>query len=148
MISPELLRRYPCFAEASEDLLKEVAMISDQITVPAGTTLFREGDPADRLYIVLEGTIDLKCKLGDDQLRTVDQLGVGDLVVWSVLVAPHRCTATGSVRKDAKLIAIKGEALRALCAVNHNLGYSMLSEFARVLASRLEGTRIQLATVG
>ena len=36
MISPELLRRYPYFANVSEEALKEVAMISDEVAAEAG----------------------------------------------------------------------------------------------------------------
>ena len=36
MISPELLRRYPYFADVSEESLKRVAMISEEQTVAAG----------------------------------------------------------------------------------------------------------------
>jgi CRP/FNR family transcriptional regulator, cyclic AMP receptor protein len=147
MISPELLRRYPYFGGVSEDALKEVAMISDEVTAAAGTTLFSEDDKADFLYIVTDGEIDLQNMLGSGELRTVDTVVAGDLVVWSALVEPYRCTATGTVRKDARLIAVDGQKLRQLCETDRDLGYRMLVSVTKLLATRLEGTRVQLATL-
>ena len=147
MISPEQLRRYLYFAGVNDPTLKDVAMISNEVVASAGTTLFSEDDKAEFLYIVAEGEVDLQYTLGDGQLRTVDTLVPGDLVVWSALVEPHRCTATGTVHKDARLIAIDGKRLSQLCETNHDLGYHVLTAVTQLLSTRLEGARIQLATV-
>lgn len=146
MISPEQLRRYPFFANVSEEALKEVAMISDEVTAESGKTLFNEDDPADALYILADGEVDLKYTLGDGEKRVVDTLVAGDLLVWSALVEPYRCTATGTTRKPCKLVSINARKLRALCAVNHDLGYRLLISITQLLATRLEGARVQLAT--
>ena len=149
MISPELLRRYPYFADVSDESLKEVAMISEEVTAAPGSTLFCEGDKAESLYILVEGEVDLQYTLGSGELRTVDTLVDGDLILWSALVEPYKSTATGTVRKerDAKLIAVDGQQLRQLCETNHDLGYRMLISITTLLATRLEGARVQLATV-
>ena len=147
MISPEQLRRYPFFANVSEDALKEVAMISDDVVAESGKTLFNEDDPADAMYILVDGEVDMKYTLGDGEKRVVDTLVAGDLLVWSALVEPHRCTATGTTRKPCKLISVNAKKLRAMCESNHALGYRMLISVTQLLAARLEGARVQLATV-
>ena len=57
MISPEVLRRYPYFASVDDDSLKAVAVIADEKTIPAGTHLFSEADPADTLRAVSESAM-------------------------------------------------------------------------------------------
>ena len=145
MISPELLRRYPYYADFNESSLKEVAMISDEVAAQGGKTLFSEGDSAEAMFILLEGEVDIRYTLGDGQQRTIDTVVAGDLLVWSTLVAPYRCTASGVTRKGCKLISINGSKLRALCQKDHDLGYRMLISVTQLLASRLEGARVQLA---
>jgi CRP/FNR family transcriptional regulator, cyclic AMP receptor protein len=147
MISPEQLRRYLYFAGVGEPALKQVAMISDEVVATAGATLFSEDDKAEFLYIVTEGEVDLQYTLGNGEVRTVDTLVPGDLVVWSALVEPYRCTATGTIHKNARLIAIHGQKLRRLCEATPELGYRVLMAVTQLLAARLEGARIQLATV-
>ncbi|TVS10194.1 MAG: hypothetical protein EA424_25750, partial [Planctomycetaceae bacterium] len=127
--------------------LKEVAMISEEISAAAGETLFKQGDPAELLYVMTEGEIDLQYELGSGELRTVDTLVAGDLAVWSTVVEPYRCTASGTIRKDTKLLAIQGAKLRELMETNHDLGYRLLLSVTKLLATRLEGARVQLATI-
>lgn len=147
MISPELLRRYPYFADVREDNLRQVAMISDEQTIPAGKVFFREGDKAEFMYIITDGEVDIDYTLGSGERRTVDTLVTGELVMWSSLVEPYRSTATGTTRKETKLIAINAEKLRKLCEKDHELGYRLLICMTKLLATRLEGARVQLATV-
>jgi CRP-like cAMP-binding protein len=147
MISPELLRRYPYFADVNEETLKEVAMISEEVSGTAGTTLYKQGDPAESLFIITSGEMDLQYELGNGELRTVDTIVAGDLAVWSAVVEPYRCTASGTLRKDTRLIAINGAKLRNLMEANCDLGYRILLSVTKLLATRLEGARVQLATI-
>ena len=149
MISPEILRRYPYFAAAQDQGLRDLAMLCEEESIPAGTVMYREGDKADKFYILVEGEVDIQYTLGSGELRTVDTIVPGELMLWSALVEPFKSTATGTVRKErsAKMISIEGKKLRQLCESNHDLGYRMLISITSLLATRLEGARVQLATV-
>ena len=121
-------------------------MVADEQAIPAGSVFFREGDRADCLYIIAEGEVDIDYTLGSGERRTVDTVVAGELVMWSALVEPYRSTATGTARKYVKLIAINAEALRKLCEKDRELGYRLLICVTKLLATRLEGARVQLAT--
>ncbi|HOA51970.1 MAG: Crp/Fnr family transcriptional regulator [Thermogutta sp.] len=145
MVSPEMLRRYSYFAKVSEETLKEIAMLAEEKSYPAGMRLFYVGDPADHLNIIVEGEVDIQYELGNGEKRTVDTLVPGDILVWSALVEPYRTTAIGTTTKPTKVIAIKAKPLRELCDKDSMLGYQLMREIAKLLASRLESARVQLA---
>lgn len=147
MISPEILRRYPYFAPAKEESLRELAMLSDEVVVGAGTIMYREGDKADRLYILAEGEVDIQYVLGSGELRTVDTIVPGELLMWSALVEPYKSTAVVTTRQECKLIALDADKLRVLCEKDPDVANHMLLHLTKLLATRLEGARIQLATV-
>ena len=147
MVSPELLRRYPYFSSLDDDSLKQVAMIAQEKTVPAGTTMFYENDPAEELYVIVEGEVSVDYVLGSGERRTVDTLGPGDLLVWSALVEPHRTTGIGIATRETQLVAIDACKLRALCEHVPELGVRLMTQVAKLLANRLEGARVQLAVV-
>jgi len=147
MISPEFLRRYPYFAGISEESLKQLAMIAEEKTVPADTVMFREGDPATHLSIIVRGEVNIQYVLGDGELRTVDTLGAGDLLLWSALVEPYRATAVGTTTKETQLVRLDAGQLCALCEQDPLLGYRLMTQVAKLLAHRLEGARVQLAVV-
>ncbi|MBC7354198.1 MAG: cyclic nucleotide-binding domain-containing protein, partial [Thermogutta sp.] len=112
MVSPEMLRRYPYFAKISEESLKEIAMMAEERSYPAGLQLFSEGDPADYLNIIVEGEVQIQYQLGNGEKRTVDTLVAGDILVWSALIEPYKTTAIGTTSKPTKVIAIKAKPLR------------------------------------
>lgn len=147
MISVEVLRRYPHFAGIADDSLRQLAMIAEEKVVPADCVMFREGDPASHLSIILKGEVNIKYMLGDGESRTVDTLIEGDLLMWSALVEPYRATATGVTTKETHLARIDAAKLRQLCEEQPILGYRLMTQVVKLLANRLEGARVQLAVV-
>jgi CRP-like cAMP-binding protein len=147
MISPEVLRRYPYFAGIDDESLKQLAMIAEEKSVPADMVMFREGDPANYLSIILKGEVNIQYLFGNNELRTVDTLVEGDLLMWSALVEPYKTTAVGTTNKPTLLARIDSARLRALCEKEPILGYRLMTQVAKLLAHRLECARVQLAVV-
>ena len=51
----ELLQRIPLFANVEASKLKLLAFTSERIAFESGHVLFRQGDPGDAAYIIIEG---------------------------------------------------------------------------------------------
>ncbi len=147
MISPEVLRRYPYFVGISEETLKEIAMIAEEANIPANTQLFNEGDPADYLSVIVSGEVNIQYLLGTGEMRTVDTLVGGDLLIWSALIEPYKTTAIGTTTQETHLVKINARKLRALCEKDPEVGYRLTTQVAKLLAHRLESARVQLAVV-
>ena len=83
----------------------------EQITVAAGQPVFREGDPAHELFVVLEGSVDLL--VGAQIVETVQPGGLfGELA----LVESSPRTATAIAKTDAKLVPINERRFTYLVA--------------------------------
>jgi CRP-like cAMP-binding protein len=147
MVSPELLRRYNCFSPVSEESLTAVAMIAEETFVLAETELFREGDPADELYIIESGEVRIEYTIGTGEVRTVDTLVAGDILGSSALVEPFRMTSIATTCMDTRLIRVRAKPLRKLCEADPLLGHRLMTQVVKLLSDRLEGARAQLAVV-
>lgn len=147
MISPERLRRFPHCAGAPYELLKQVAMLAEEVTFAEGERLFDEGNPATHLMFLDSGKVDIVYTLGDDRRVVVDTLVAGDTMAWSALLEPHRLTGSGIARSPGKMVRIEGEGLRKICVENPAYGYVMMTQVAKTLRDRLGSTRVQLAAV-
>ena len=128
-----------------DESLKWIAMMADEIKIDAGTRMFNEGDPAGYLYIIVQGEVNIQYQLGNDELRTVDTLVDGDILVWSAIISPFKTTAIGTTTKPTQLIRIDWLGLRALCNEDPRVGYQLVIEVAKLLYA--EGARAQLASV-
>ncbi len=147
MISPEVLRRYPYFSGIGDESLKQLAMIAEEKSVPAGTQIFCEGAPADKLSIIVKGEVSVQYLLGNGEYRTVDTLVDGDILGWSALVEPYKITAFCTATRPTELVQLDSRKVRELCNQDPQVGYQLMVQVAKLLGHRLEGARVQLAVV-
>jgi CRP/FNR family cyclic AMP-dependent transcriptional regulator len=73
-MDPEHLRAVPLFASMAEPDLRKIATFASEDSVPAGSTLMREGDYSNEMVAIESGTADV-IQGG----RTVATLGAGDV---------------------------------------------------------------------
>ena len=63
-----LLRALDLFAAASNNTLERLAADLEPVEFPAGATVLREGDPADALYVIVDGEVSASARgEGDDR---------------------------------------------------------------------------------
>jgi CRP/FNR family transcriptional regulator, cyclic AMP receptor protein len=151
MVSPELLRRYPFFGELTAELLKEIAMFTEDVSYNKGHILLEEGHPAAHFYLLIDGEIDLfyRSEKADQQKQRKELLaGVinsGDVFAISGLIEPYVYTATARVAKNSRVLKIDAVALRNLMANKCEMGYALMHQIAKAAMERLGYTRVQLA---
>lgn len=56
----ELLKQVPLFSDCSRRELTEIATITDEIHVPAGSALMEEGDAGKEFVVVVDGTVEVR----------------------------------------------------------------------------------------
>ncbi len=149
MVSPELLRRFPFFAGLTDEEIKSIAMISEEQKYEANTFIFRERGKAEKMYVLIEGTVDIMVNTDEEGLEheTVSTLTHGEVFCWSAVVEPHKLTASAFAATPATVIAMDGAGLRALFELDCHLGYRILQKAATIISSRLKDTRIQMLSL-
>jgi len=141
----ELLMAIPWFQQLSQDHLNLLAGFSHLVEVPQGKDLFKEGEPEDYLYIVVNGRISIEIFApgrGRLSIYTAEPL---DVVGWSsVTPVVRQRTASARAVLDSRLIAMDALPLRRLCESDCALGCIVMRRIANVVAQRLLMTRLQL----
>jgi CRP-like cAMP-binding protein len=138
-----LIARLPAFAGLADPERALVAALAREEHVPAGTTIFRESEPADDLRFVLEGRVSLGIRLGGRGEVIVLTLGPGDAVGWTALLGGG-WTATARAVERSTLLRVPGMELAALCDRRHDIGYALMKHLFGAMALRLHDTRLQL----
>jgi len=151
MISPEILRRYPFFGHLDEEELSQIAMITEESCFEKGDTIFKEGQKAEALYLLEEGSVDLYYHTQEEHdprsIRKflVGEINPGEVFAISVFIEPHILTATAVASQTGQLLKIKGPELRAMFDQDNNLAYHLMVQLMKVFSDRLYFTRVQLA---
>ena len=109
-----------------------------------GELVFREGDLANRFYVILQGRVELESSRAGHKPVRIETLGPGDVLGWSWLLPPYFWHSDARVLQDLRVFVLDGLCIRKKCEENHTLGYEMLKRFAQIMEKRLNATRLQL----
>jgi CRP-like cAMP-binding protein len=116
--------------EDLDQLGREIAMT----VAAAGATLFDEGDPADGVAAILEGTVEV-IKGG----RILATLGPGALLgELSVFVPSASRTATARANSPVRMVKWRAADVRTRLAAHERLATAIVADMAFVLADRLD----------
>lgn len=139
-----ILKEQPFFEGLDDRLIEFLAGCASNIVFKAGEFVFRDGEPADRFYLVRAGTVSLEVFVpGRGALRILN-VEQGELLGWSWLVEPYVWQFDARAMDPVRLISLDARCVRKKCEEDHELGYQLLSRVAAVFASRLTATRTQL----
>ena len=143
----DLLSEHEFFAQLAPDQIELVAGCGRNEVFAAGTVIVREGDPADRFFVLREGRVAVGIHVPQREQLVVATLGPGDVLGWSWLFPPHRWHFDAVAVRETHAVGLDGVCLRQKCDDDPVLGYALMRRFAQILVKRLEATRLQLVDV-
>jgi CRP/FNR family cyclic AMP-dependent transcriptional regulator len=120
------------------ELLTDCAMV---VRFAPGQAVFREGEPANRFYLIESGRVVLESNGTSGEPIVVDQVGAGDLFGWSWMFPPYAWHFTARAVEPTVAIFFYGTILREYCERNHSLGYELFKRMSEVMARRLQTAR-------
>ena len=126
-------------------LLTDCAMV---VRFAPGQVIFREGEQANRFYLIESGRVVLESNGGYSEPVTVDSVGAGELLGWSWMFPPHVWHFTARAVEPTVAIFFYGRILREYCERNHALGYELFKRMSAVMVKRLQATRRKMLTNG
>lgn len=127
--------------------LKLIVGCASNVRFNADQFLFREGEEANQFYMIRQGKVALQISAAQRTAITVQTIGEGEILGWSWLIPPYRWRFDARALELIRAIALDGKCLRTKSEEDHNLGYELMKQFSKVIAERLEATRLQLLDV-
>ena len=126
----EALRRAPLFEGLSKKELIELARVTEDLHVPAGTVLCKEGTLGREFYVIVEGEADVTRGGKLVATRTAGEF-VGEIALLTTTRRTATVTATSALRC---LILMRGDFRRVLDE-NRSIERKVLEALADRLAS-------------
>jgi CRP-like cAMP-binding protein len=140
----ELLTANPFFAGLDDDAVTLIAGCATNVHFGVDEFVFREGDPADRFFVVRHGRVALELHAPGAGHHVLDTVEDGDVLGWSWLVPPYRWFLDAKAVAPTSAISIDGACLRGKCDADPVLGYALLQRVAHVMYQRLQSSRVRL----
>ena len=127
-----LVARQPFFMGLNAQQLQLLTDSAYEMQFEPGQSIFQEGSPANRFYLILEGTVVLESKLKDGSMVVIQTLGSGDELGWSWLFRSSNLLLSARAVEATKTIFFYGTHLRRKCEQDHELGYQLMKRIAEV----------------
>jgi phosphoserine phosphatase RsbU/P len=134
-----LLARIPFFTDLPTEELDRLVAEMGVVNMNSGDILFREGDPGEHLYVVVNGELEILMAPDTDDELILNVLYEGEYLGEMSLIQPggHR-TASARARGNVVLLSMDRKQFRSLLQRHPELANAMVS----VLSQRLDNTNI------
>jgi CRP/FNR family cyclic AMP-dependent transcriptional regulator len=139
------LRSLPFFAGLEESDLDRLDTSVRHARFQAGEQIFGQGDPAQRLYMLLSGEVEIRFHPSDGDVLVVTVVLEGGVFGWSAALGRRSYTSGAHCTKSGEALWISGEALHDLCERHPQTGVVIIERLAEVIAGRLSNTRDAVA---
>jgi CRP-like cAMP-binding protein len=145
MIKPEELKQIEFLNRIGEPHLTQIVRMARLKEHEPGSVIFRQGENAPFVYLVLSGKIGLQLEnLGETPIE-VSRVGPGELLAWSPVLGRHAMTATARAVSRCRLAILDVNELTAVFQKDPHFEAAFLRQVASVVSDRLWDTRKGIA---
>jgi CRP-like cAMP-binding protein len=126
----ELIKAVPLFAHCSNKELDRLSAELDEIEMPSGKVLARQGEPGREFIVLVDGTAEVT-KDG----RRINLLGSGDFLGEIALISGGPRTATVTTTSDSDLLILTARSFARVIKEMPSVQASVLKALSERLAA-------------
>jgi CRP-like cAMP-binding protein len=141
------LAEHPFMQNFDVHHLELVTGCASNVKFNAGSYLFREGENAEKFYIIRSGKVAIELYAAERGIIPIQTVGRGEILGWSWLIPPYTWHFDAKALELTRAIALDGKCLRKKCETDLALGYEFMKRIAYIMEERLTSTRLQLLDV-
>lgn len=130
----ETLRRLPLFEGLSGEVVSDLLGNAVARHYARRTTLFMQGDAADRFFVVFGGWVKVYRQLPDGAEAVIEVFGPGESFAEAAVFGDGEYPASAEVVSDARLLEIPSDHFKRRLAADTDLLFRMLA----TLSARLK----------
>jgi CRP/FNR family transcriptional regulator len=130
------LDAFPKLAALEPDARGRFVAEAHPVTLPAGITLFRDGDACTNYLLVLDGSVRVQKTSSNGREITLYRVGDGQtcILTTSCLLAGERYPAEGVTETEVRAIALPGALFQALLSGSTGFRQFVFAVYARRIA--------------
>lgn len=144
------IRKIELFSSLSDNQIKELSEISEIVKYSRGEKLFRVGEEAKSIYMMLDGKVSIQVSLSSrpEMVSIVILSKYGQLIGWSGLMGPSYYTADAICVDESEFLKIQGVELFDILVEDKEAGFDVLKGIVSIVSERLRNIqRVVLKTM-
>jgi CRP-like cAMP-binding protein len=138
MVTTEDLKKIVIMTHLKNDMLNRVISITDVLTFEDQEIVFRQGDIADRFYMVKRGKVILEQRIAEKITVSVGSIKPGFAFGWSTMIEEGYYTTDAVCAEPCEIFSMRGDKIRALCEKDPYMGYLLSRRLLVILKKRYD----------
>ncbi len=143
MPAKAIINKFDLFKDVSEETLLKIEKLLREQTYAKGDLIFKEGDEATSLHILISGLIGLRVNLTSrpESITVSIVKNAYESFGWSGVVPPYHYTATAECLEESKVVDIPGDKLMEILSQEPQSGFIVMQRITEIIANRLGNSR-------
>ena len=139
--------RIAIFNDLDKKYMDMLQPLFETFSCRAGAVVLRQGTPAEHIYVIVKGKVEVSYKPYDGTSITVSLLEKDGLFGWSAVVGSSEYTSSATAIEDLEALRIRGSDLRKFCNEHPEAGRDILERLANVVSSRWKDAHEQVKSM-
>jgi CRP/FNR family transcriptional regulator, cyclic AMP receptor protein len=142
----EFLKKVHMLENLTLQELAKIEKISRMEAFAKGETIFKEGEPGDRCYVITNGEVRISKFIPNIGEEALAVLKPGDYFGEMALIDNFPRSAHAIANTDVATLVINKTDLDKILIMDRELGYKLLWAFTKTLSKRLRETNEKMAS--
>jgi CRP-like cAMP-binding protein len=148
VVTPEILKGMDIFEFLNLEELKDIAKLAKIEEFEQGKFIFKEGEKAEKIYMVLEGRVSIEITIYPGKMAPVYTMTKGKFFGYPSLLRVHRFTTAARCLDKVKVVSVVADELEnKIFKKDCRRGYLVMKMAAELIAQKLSDTRMQLLSL-
>jgi CRP/FNR family cyclic AMP-dependent transcriptional regulator len=147
MQDPPSLRDVPFFRHLNDDELEELDELLEPASFEAGETIFEEGGPEERLYVVTSGTVEVHKTVLPGRRQRLATIEAPTVVGEMGLLTEPRAAASVEASTHIEAQGIDRDRFLEMLDADSPAACKVIYEIGRTLAARMARTDASIADI-
>ncbi len=138
MISVKDLKQFVMLGYLSDDMLKHLVPITEMLVYEENEIVFRQGEAADRLFLLKKGKVLLEQRITDTLTVSLSAIKPGFSFGWSAMLENGRYSTDAICTEACEAFSFRETKIKKIMEQNHSIGFIISQRLLYVLKKRYD----------
>ena len=138
MISGKDLKQIVMLGYLTDEMIDKLVPITDLLRFEENEYIFRQGDKADRFYMLKKGKVLLELKINANITVFISSIKAGYSFGWSSMLDDENYTVDALCSEPCEILSFRADKVKRLFEEDHSLGYIMSQRLLRIIKKRYD----------
>lgn len=137
-MKPSDLKQFVILSYLTDAMLEKLVPITDVLSFDINEYVFKQGDDADRFYMVSRGKVLLEQRITETLTVSLSAIKPGFSFGWSAMLDHESYSTDAICAEPTRIYSFKSKHIKALMQEDHRLGFILSQRLLVLIKKRFD----------